>query len=153
MSIFRYLSLLGLLVIAALAAPAGASATPGAIVVFDDADNGRGFRDGANTNYQDHSVTVAPGEAVTFNYPTGQGTHNVAFVIGGPTPASCSQTVGPILDPVLFPVPPLPPVTLPAPWGGSCTFSTPGVYQFYCIAHGDMIGDVTVAAATNAPPT
>ena len=27
------------------------------------------------------------------------------------------------------------------------------MYNFYCTAHGDMIGDITVAAPVNAPPT
>ena len=47
MSIFRYLSLFALLVVAAFAAPAAASAAPGTFIVFDDLDYGRGFRDAA----------------------------------------------------------------------------------------------------------
>ena len=42
MRIFRYL--IAILAVAALAAPAVASAAPGTIIVFDDLDNGRGFR-------------------------------------------------------------------------------------------------------------
>ena len=66
----------------------------------------------------------------------------------------CQQTGGlnPNLPTSLFPIPPVPQVTLPAPWAGQCTFTTPGVYTFYCTAHPEMIGDITVAAANN-PPT
>ena len=141
MSIFRYL--IAVLAVFALVAPAAASAAPGAINVVDESEFGPLFYDASGTNLQDHSVTVAPGETVTFNYPVGLGSHNVAFVNPGPQPSSCTQTSGTVIPG--FPVPPLPAFSLPAPWGGTCTFAQPGVYNFYCVAHGYMIGDVTVA--------
>mgnify|MGYP001262154368 CR=1 FL=1 len=149
MSFTRLFSLFAVLAVAALAAPAGAAAAPGKFTVVDESDFGPLFYDASGTDLLDNQVTISPGETVTFDYPVGLGSHNVAFVTGGPQPASCTQTSGLIIGGV----PPLPTYSLPAPWGGFCTFDTPGEYNFYCVAHGYMTGIVTVAGGANQPPT
>jgi PKD repeat protein/type 1 glutamine amidotransferase len=147
MRFFRYLIIL--LAAAAFAAPATANAAPGAFTVLDGGDFGQGFFDSANPGQPDHDVSIFTGETVSFNYPVGLGTHNVAFIPTGPQPSSCAQTAGPVLGAI----PPLPTYTIPAPWAGNCTFNNPGTYTFVCQAHGDMVGTITVTTKVNAPPT
>lgn len=84
------------------------------------------------------SLTVMPGEKVTFMHPDG-GTHNVAWDDNGvpPMPASPSITWG---------------TTTP-----TRTFTTPGVYRFYCQNHGGpngfgMSGKVIVLNPDGTPP-
>ena len=67
---------------------------PGAIRAYDF-----GFE---NPETGESSVTINPGETVTFSYPTGGNFHNVVFDAVQPT--SCTQTAGPNMGPV----PPLP---------------------------------------------
>ena len=108
MRIFRYLIMV--LAIAALATPAAARAADGSIFVFDDVEHGQGFRDAANSDYTDNTVSISPGDRVTFIYPvvagSNAGGHNVGFVPGGATPASCTQTAGT----AILAAPPLPTV-------------------------------------------
>jgi plastocyanin len=104
----------------------------------------------ASPRWGPSTVTIAPGGAVGFQYPAGdppQGTsaHSVVFQNPPSTP-SCSgvpQTNG---------------AGQAAPWSGSCTFSAPGTYSFYCGVHGvAMSGTVKVAApgptGTGTDPT
>ena len=142
MRIFRYMIML--LVAAGFAVPATASAAPGAFTVLDGGEFGQGFYDTANPGQNDKSVSIFTEETVSFNYPVGLGTHNVAFIAVGPQPSSCTQTSGPNLGAV----PPLPTYTIPAPWGGNCTFNNPGTYTFVCQAHGDMVGEITYLVTT-----
>ena len=92
MSTYRYLTLLAV-VVAALALPASAGAAPGSIIAQDHEVFGFIWTDASQSNPQDNSVTVNPGETVTFSYPTGTSVHNVAFNATGPQPASCAQTL------------------------------------------------------------
>jgi plastocyanin len=78
---------------------------------------------------------VAPGGAVTFSNPTTVA-HGVHWV-GGPGTPTCAGSV--------------PVGTTESAsgtnWSGSCTFTAPGVYTFYCTVHGAaMSGSVTVEA-------
>ena len=149
---FTYKFLLALVV--ALAVPASAAAAPGSIRTL----RARGVRPRCSwmprqTNPRDNSVSILPGETVTFSYAVGDGTnaHNVGFYTFSPQPNSCMQTQGTVIPG--FPVPPLPAFTFLAPWAGFCTFNNPGTYSFYCTVHGEMTGIVIVAAAQNQPPT
>jgi plastocyanin len=82
------------------------------------------------------TLTIAPGQTVTFSYPSGTSTHNVVFTGAKPT---CSG-----LPP--FPYP-------PQLWSAAtCTFDQPGTYAFVCGAHPDMTGKVVVAAPATATP-
>jgi PKD repeat protein/type 1 glutamine amidotransferase len=148
MRFFRYLIIV--LAVAAFAAPPAANAAPGAFTVVNGGNFGQGFYDAANPGENDHSVSIFTGETVTFTYPApGDATHNVKFLAVGPQPSACAQTAGPVLGAV----PPLPTYTIPAPWAGNCTFNVPGTYTFYCEAHPEMVGDITVTTKVNAPPT
>jgi PKD repeat protein len=148
---FTYKFLLALLV--ALAVPASAAAAPGAIRTLEHEEFGQLFMDASQADPRDNSVTILPGETVTFSYAVGDGSnaHNVDFYTFSPKPSACVQTAGTPLPG--FPVPPLPAFTLTAPWAGNCTFNNPGTYSFYCTVHGEMTGTVIVAAGQNAPPT
>jgi PKD repeat protein len=130
------------------------------IQAADTLDLGSLFYDASGTNYQDNSVTIAPGQTVDFSFPdNGQNnsSHNVVFgvpgVSGGAQPTSCVQTAAPNGFPIL-PAPPLPIGTEGPGWAGNCTFNTPGTYAFYCSAHQYMTGTVVVQdAPANTPPT
>src|SRR5918998_5585098 len=74
------------------------------------------------------SVTIAPGERVSFAYPTGMSLHNARF--GALQPASCA--------------PPLPGQPTAPGWSATCTFVAPGEYPFVCGLHGTMTGRVVV---------
>jgi plastocyanin len=80
------------------------------------------------------SLTVAPGDTVTFSYPAGANYHNVVFT--GPTPSSCED---------------LPPAPRAPGWQAQCTFDGPGSYPFVCALHDTMTGTVVVAAPTPTP--
>jgi plastocyanin len=86
------------------------------------------------------SLTVAPGESVSFGYPSGSNFHNLHFTDAQPT--SCTGTS---LNP------------RPKGWSGECTFADTGTYPFVCDVHAGMTGRVVVAVpeptatATPAP--
>ena len=147
MSTYRYLTLLAV-VVAALALPASAGAAPGSIIAQDHEVFGFIWTDASQSNPQDNSVTVNPGETVTFSYPTGTSVHNVAFNATGPQPASCAQTLPTPTAPGNPPLPAGP--SLPG-WAGNCTFANVGTYVFYCVAHQAMTGTVVVAPANQNP--
>ncbi len=109
--------------------------------------------DAVNTGLYEHSwspaqVEVGAGGAVTLRNATAV-PHGIEWVHGPATPA-CSSGV---------------PVSTSAPtsgtqWSGTCSFSQPGTYTFYCTVHGPaMTGTVTVSAggttttATTTTPT
>ncbi len=148
---FTYKLLLALLV--ALAVPASAAAAPGSIRTLEHGEFGQLFMDASQTDPRDNSVTILPGETVTFSYAVGDGqnAHNVDFYTFSPKPNACLQTQGTVVPG--FPSPPLPAFTFTAPWAGYCTFNNPGTYSFYCSVHGEMTGTVIVAGAQNQPPT
>jgi plastocyanin len=80
------------------------------------------------------TLTVTPGQTVTFGYPVGTTTHNVDFT--GKQPAQCTG---------------LTPYPRPKGWTASCTFDAPGSYPFVCDVHAEMQGTVVVAAPPPAP--
>jgi hypothetical protein len=100
----------------ALAVPAVASAAPGAIKTADDENYGSLFMDASQSNPLDNSVTINPGEKVTFSYPSGNNVHNVAFTNIGPLPPTCVQTAASPGIPIMA-APPLPAFGQPANFG------------------------------------
>jgi plastocyanin len=92
------------------------------------------------------TVTIAPGSSVGFSYPTGHSFHNADFGTGA-RPASCTQTAGAPSGRV----PPLPHTPTGMGWSGSCTFVTPGIYQFHCDEHPFMTGRVVVQGPPGSP--
>jgi plastocyanin len=79
----------------------------------------------------EHELTIAPGETVTFSYPSGNSFHFVKFE--DPQPATCTG-----IEP-----------DDPSPgWTGSCRFDAPGTYRFVCGIHAEMTGRVIVPAPT-----
>lgn len=113
------------------------SQTPVGIVATDNQ-----FRTFANGS---PNVTIAAGGMVIFQQD-GSNPHNVVFKTA---PASCEQTGGKSSGPV----PPLPNQASNDAWIGTCTFTAPGTYTFYCAFHGEgMNGSVTVPDGTSPPP-
>jgi plastocyanin len=94
------------------------------------------------------SVTIAPGGAVSFDYPVGASQHNVHF-LGGPAAPSCTGANAasqPAFDSPGHSSTPQGPG-----WSGSCTFSAPGDYSFNCTLHPSvMYGTVHVASAPSS---
>jgi plastocyanin len=138
----RHLTFAALAVAAALLAPAVAlSEDPPTISAVDS--NGAY---GMSHSWSPATVTIAQGGAVTFQYqpgafPQGTSSHSVVFE-SSPSIPTCGG---------------VPETTSgqPAPWSGTCTFSTPGTYHFICGVHGSsMSGSVTVtgSSGTTTPP-
>lgn len=100
------------------------------------------YANGTNSD----TANIAVGGTVTFSYPTGTSSHNVAFT--GPQPSSCTQTAtAPGYK--IGPAPPLPAVAEPPGWSGTCTFNTAGTYPFDSAADGPaMSGTVIVGGST-----
>jgi plastocyanin len=103
-----------------------------------------------NNNSRPAAVAIKPGESVNFTNTNGVYNHDVFFKTS--TPASCTDngSSGPVLGPTeanpstaLFPV---------STWNGSCTFTKPGEYKFYCTVH-LFEGTIYVNAAGALPPT
>ena len=87
------------------------------------------------------AVSVVAGGAVTIRNPS-EIPHGVQWVSGPSTP-TCSSSVPVATSATRF----------GTKWSGTCTFTQPGTYTFYCTVHGaEMTGTVTVAAAGAAPP-
>jgi plastocyanin len=82
------------------------------------------------------TVTVTPGQTVSFGYPAGTTTHNVDFT--GKQPTQCTG---------------LTPYPRPKGWTASCTFDAPGSYPFVCDVHPGMQGTVVVSAPASLTPT
>ena len=116
------------------AAPKAPAFAAGAasIQAADTLDFGSVFFDASGTNYQDNTVTIAPGQTVDFSYPVNGHEQQLAqrrlrrpgHVRHGAQPTSCVQTAAPAGFPILA-APPLPLATEPPGWAGSCTFNTP----------------------------
>jgi plastocyanin len=129
--------------LAAVAPGSAQSPAPATTASFTAADNSWTV-----TGTASHAATIAVGGVVSFSYPTGTRHHNADFG-NGPVPSSCTQTAGPSSGPV----PPLPSTGTLAGWSGTCTFSTPGTYTFFCDVHPYMIGTIDVVAPDSPPPT
>ena len=87
------------------------------------------------------AVSVVAGGAVTIRNPS-EIPHGVQWVRGPSTP-TCSSGVPVATSATRF----------GTNWSGTCTFTQPGTYTFYCTVHGaEMTGTVTVAAAGAPPP-
>lgn len=97
------------------------------------------------TGTTDTSVTIAPGQSVTFSYPSGASMHDADFS-GGPAPGSCTQTAGASSGAT----PPLPHQPTTQGWSGSCAFPTAGNYTFHCDLHPSMTGTIVVGNSTSS---
>ena len=98
------------------------------------------------SNLGETFARIEPGGTVTFAYSAGASLHNVAFTTIQPT--ACTQTAGSVGGAV----PPLPNPSDGPGWAGSCTFNTPGTYDFYCDLHPTMVGRVIVRDPNPPPP-
>ena len=124
-----------------IGAPAHGQGSPAAAIVAVDI----AFRTAGGAPA---AVTVAPGSAVSFAYPSGNSAHNVVFT--GPQPSSCRLVQPPGSSLSAAPLP----ATPSAPgWQGDCTFAAEGTYNFVCGLHGSsMTGSVVVGASGGSPP-
>jgi plastocyanin len=118
-----------LLSAAAVLSPTIASATSPTV----EAVNEGGGLYGEHHRWSPTQVSVAAGGVVSVSNPTAVD-HGVNWV-GGPETPACSSGV--------------PVGTTPAAsgskWSGTCKFTKPGLYTFYCTVHGaEMTGNVTV---------
>jgi plastocyanin len=90
-------------------------------------------------------VTITPNATVTLSNPT-EVKHGVEWVSAPATPACTSGVPVGSTE-----------AASNTKWSGTCTFTTPGVYVFYCtVHHAAMTGKVTVAAngtITTTTPT
>ena len=85
-------------------------------------------------------ATVGEGGSVAFSNPTAV-PHGVEWVSVPATPACSGVPVGTTE------------AASGTQWGGTCTFTRPGTYSFYCTVHGAaMSGTITVSAAAGEPP-
>jgi plastocyanin len=154
----RYLPLVALLGVATAAVPGlvtgaaqGVAPSTASFVASDSAGGyyGEGHHWYASGGGSSTQVTVAQGATVMFFYPEGKSQHNVDFG-GGAAPGVCAQTAGPSSGVV----PPLPHDPTRSGWSGSCTFNTPGTYNFHCDEHPtEMRGTIVVEGATTTETT
>jgi plastocyanin len=87
------------------------------------------------------SATIAAGGAVAIANQT-EVPHGVRWVSGASTPSCSGIPVGTTAE------------ASGTKWSGTCTFSQPGTYTFYCTVHGaEMSGTITVSGAGTVTPT
>ena len=92
---------------------------------------------GEEHHWSPSQVTLAAGGTVVLSNPS-EVRHGVYWV-GGPATPSCSPGVPVGVNETAS----------GTKWSGTCTFSAPGLYTFYCTVHGPaMTGRVTVTAPT-----
>lgn len=92
-------------------------------------------RAGGGHEWSPAQASVGTGGTVTISNNSSSVPHGVEWVSGPATP-SCSGVPGTAGQPVSG-----------TSWKGTCTFSQPGTYTFYCTVHGpEMTGTITVAA-------
>ncbi len=92
-------------------------------------------RSGGGHEWSPAQASVGTGGSVTISNNSSTTPHGVEWVSGPATP-SCSGVPGTAGQP-----------SSGTSWTGTCAFSQPGTYIFYCTVHGpEMTGTVTVAA-------
>jgi plastocyanin len=122
--------------VVALPAMAGSEATP----TIEAVNEGGGIY-GEKHRWSPAQATVGVDGTLTFSNPT-EVRHGVEWV-SGPKP-SCSEGV-PVGNTE---------AAAGTKWSGTCTFTTAGVYTFYCTVHGAaMAGTVTVGAGGEVSTT
>lgn len=143
----RHLVLAAAIGAAAAVVPAVASSETSPTVDAVNTTTGTGIYSEERHSWSPSQVTVLAGGTVTFRNATAV-PHGVEW--RGAVKPTCASTV--------------PVGTTPAAsgtnWSGTCTFSEPGTYQFYCTVHGpEMSATITVNAngtttlATTTNPT
>jgi plastocyanin len=134
--LFPVASLLG----AAVAAlPAVAASEAGPIEAVDSS----GYYGEQRHSWSPREAAVSAGGVVTFLNSSSTVKHGVVWSAGDPETPNCTG---------------LPVNEGKTSWQGSCTFSKPGVYAFYCYVHGpSMSGTITVnptgTTTTTTTPT
>jgi plastocyanin len=129
----RYLLLACMLGIALAVAPAIASSETGPAI--EAANSSAGIYSSETHAWAPTQVTVSEGGVVTLSNPT-EVPHGVEWR-GGPETPTCASGV-PVGNS---------PTASGRKWTGTCRFSKPGIYTFYCTVHGpEMTGTVTVSA-------
>ncbi len=122
---------------AVLPAIAGSETTP----TIQAVNSGGGYY-GERHYWTPSQVTVASGGAVTISNATNV-EHGVEWIGSGPRPVcagSVPQAGGEHVS--------------GTQWSGTCTFTTPGTYTFYCtVHHAEMTGTVTVTAGGTTTTT
>jgi plastocyanin len=131
---------LGFLLTAALGAavvvlPAVAASETGQTIEATNKPGGGIYKEETH-EWSPSTVTVSVGGVVPFSNPTAVN-HGVEWRVGDPATPSCAGGV--------------PVGTTEAAsatnWSGTCTFTTPGTYVFYCtVHHAAMTGAIVVAA-------
>jgi plastocyanin len=106
------------------------SETSATVVAVNHAGTGI-YGEGETHAWSPAQVTVAANGALTFSNPSATVEHGLVWAGGPATPSCTGVPVG----------------QGKADWSGTCTFSQPGTYKFYCYVHPtEMTGTVTVAA-------
>jgi plastocyanin len=122
-----------------LPAVAGSETSP--TIEAENKTTGSGYYTEEHHTWKPSQVAVAAGGAVTISNPTAVN-HGVEWV-GGPVKPTCSSGV---------PVGTSASVSGRA-WNGTCTFTQPGTYTFYCtVHHAEMTGTITVTTAETPTP-
>ncbi len=132
--------LAGVLGVAAVMLPALASSETTPTIT---AENVGGGPYGAEHHWTPATATIAANGIVTLSNPT-EVDHGVEWfnTPGGVKPACSGVPVGTT------------PSASGTKWSGTCTFTQPGVYTFYCTVHGpEMTGRITVSATGTVTTT
>jgi plastocyanin len=92
-----------------------------------------------------HTLTISPGDTVSFSYPSGASMHNADFGSSA-LPSACtvngtSQS------------PPIPSVPTAPGWSAACTFTAAGTYVFHCDLHPSMTGTIFVGTTPTTTTT
>lgn len=124
--------------------PAIASSETSPSVEAVNTKSGSGGYEYESHSWQPSQVAVMAGGAVTFSNPSAI-RHGIHWISAPSTP-TCSAGVPVGTDET----------AAGTKWSGTCTFSAPGTYTYYCTVHGpEMTGTVTVSASgatTVTPP-
>lgn len=136
----RCLGAAALLGLAVVVLPAVAASETGATIEAVNKPGGGLYGEETHA-WSPTAATVGTGGSVTLSNHTAI-EHGVHWVGGPETPGCSGIPVGTTS------------ATKGANWSGTCTFTQPGTYTFYCTVHGpEMTGTITVTAAGTPAPT
>jgi plastocyanin len=134
------LFLTGLLGAAAVVLPAVASSEAAGTIEAKDSE---GVYKEQIHRWLPAETAASAGNSLTFKNPNTKVNHGVEWRPGNPSTPSCSSVPGASVGQASF----------GTAWSGTCTFTQPGKYEYWCTVHGSSMSGTITVNASGTPTT